>query len=307
MTTSKQPSEISNAAFFPSERIWVPVTGGELALHRYGEVGNNSVLAIHGVTSSNRAWQSFAKALTQHGFTIYAVDLRGRGDSNQLPGPFGMVSHANDMAKIVDYLGLENLDVIGHSMGGFVTAAMLALHPEKVKKATLIDGGIPLALPAGMSVDQVLPLVLGPAMARLAMNFESIDAYRDYWKPQAAFVKGWSPALDEYIEFDLKGSSPNLKPATNPKSVEEDSRDLFESELISKTLQNLDREVLFLRAQRGLQNEEVPLYPQPVIDAVLPQYPKVKLIQVEDVNHYDILLNDEGAAKCAEIIYGVKA
>lgn len=304
MTTShRQP----NSALIPEEELWVPVDGGELSVHRYGPRGDKPILAIHGVTSSNRAWQSFAAALIPHGYTIYAVDLRGRGNSNELPGPFGMEAHAKDMASVVDYLGVRDLDVIGHSMGGFVTVAMLALYPGRIKKAVLIDGGIPLALPPGMSVDQVLPLVLGPAMARLAMNFESKEAYREYWKPQAAFVKGWSGVLDEYVDFDLKGDAPELKPATNPVSVEEDSRDLFESELISNALKNLDREVPLLRAQRGLQNEEVPLYPQPVLDAVLPQYPKVKLIQVEDVNHYDILLHDEGAARCAEIIYGVKA
>jgi lipase len=304
MTTShRQP----NSALFPEEELWVPVDGGELSVHRYGPRGDKPILAIHGVTSSNRAWQSFAAALIPHGYTIYAVDLRGRGNSNELPGPFGMEAHAKDMASVVDYLGVRDLDVIGHSMGGFVTVAMLALYPGRIKKAVLIDGGIPLALPPGMSVDQVLPLVLGPAMARLAMNFESKEAYREYWKPQAAFVKGWSGVLDEYVDFDLKGVAPELKPATNPVSVEEDSRDLFESELISNALKNLDREVPLLRAQRGLQNEEVPLYPQPVLDAVLPQYPKVTLIQVEDVNHYDILLHDEGAARCAEIIYGVKA
>jgi lipase len=296
-----------NAPLIPDEELWVPVDGGELSVHRYGPRGDKPILAIHGVTSSNRAWQCFAAALIPHGYTIYAVDLRGRGNSNQLSGPFGMEAHARDMASVVDYLGVRDLDVIGHSMGGFVTVAMLALYPGRVKKAVLIDGGIPLALPPGMSVDQVLPLVLGPAMARLAMNFESKEAYRDYWKPQAAFAKGWSGALDEYVDFDLKGVAPELKPATNPASVEEDSRDLFESELISNALKNLDREVPLLRAQRGLQNEEIPLYPQPVLDAVLPQYPKVKLIQVDDVNHYDILLHDEGAARCAEIIYGVKA
>jgi hypothetical protein len=72
-------------------------------------------------------------------------------------------------------------------------------------------------------------------------------------------------------------------------------------------LQDLRDEVIMLRAVRGLQNEETPLYPQQVLDALLPKYPKVKIVTVEDTNHYDILLDQNGADKCAEIAFGVKS
>lgn len=293
-------------ALLPEYELKVDVPGGQLAVHRFGPQGGRPIVAVHGVTSSNRAWQCFAGALVPHGFTIYAPDLRGRGHSNQLPPPFGMENHARDVVALLDHLNLDRVDVVGHSMGGFVTVAMLARYPERVAKAVLIDGGIPLGLPPGMTADQVLPLVLGPALARLAMTFESRDAYRDYWRVQPAFVKGWGNVHDEYSDFDLQGNPPALRPRTNKDAVEEDSRDLFESDLISTTLANLDRELPLLRAQRGLQNEEVPLYPDPILNAVLPSYPRVKRIDVADVNHYDILLEQSGADRCAEIIYGVK-
>ena len=157
-----------------------------------------------------------------------------------------------------------------------------------------------------MTVAQVMPYVLGPAMARLTMTFESVDAYRAYWKQQAAFIKGWSPVLDEYIEYDLQGTAPSLKARTNPKAVEEDSEDLFVSKLIEKTLEKLTSDVLFIRAVRGLQNEEGGLYPEPVLAAVLPKYPKLKLHTIADTNHYDILLAEVGAEAVAQLIYGDK-
>ena len=286
----------------PTQRYLVPVSSGDLAVFQYGNGTGQPVLLIHGVTSSNRAFQLFADSLIARGKAPFAVDLRGRGDSNSLPGPFGMKQHAQDMAAVIDHFGWKKPDVIGHSMGGFVAAALVGLYAEKVGDVVFADGGVPLPMPPGMTVEQIMPFVLGPAMTRLAMEFENKEAYRNYWKPQAAFVKGWSSVLDEYVDYDLRGK----KAATNPQAVEEDSRDLFGDDLIVRSLQGLTKQAIFIKAERGLQNEEGGLYPMPVLDAVLPAYPMLKLEILADCNHYDMFLEATGAEKVAHIIYGGK-
>jgi len=286
----------------PTQRYLVPVSSGDLAVFQYGNGTGQPVLLIHGVTSSNRAFQLFADSLIARGKAPFAVDLRGRGDSNSLPGPFGMKQHAQDMAAVIDHFGWNKPDVIGHSMGGFVAAALVGLYAEKVGDVVFADGGVPLPMPPGMTVEQIMPFVLGPAMTRLAMEFENKEAYRNYWKPQAAFVKGWSSVLDEYVDYDLRGK----KAATNPQAVEEDSRDLFGDDLIVRSLQGLTKQAIFIKAERGLQNEEGGLYPMPVLDAVLPAYPMLKLEILADCNHYDMFLEATGAEKVAHIIYGGK-
>jgi lipase len=295
--------EMNSRPLLPEVKFSVPVSGGELAVFRYGTNGGTPVLVIHGVTSSNRAWQWFAADLVPKGFTLFAVDLRGRGDSNVLSGPFGMEVHAQDVIAVVDYLKLEDVDIIGHSMGAFVAIAVLGTAPERVSRTVLIDGGIPLPLPDGFTVAQVMPYILGPALARLSLNFESRQAYRDYWKIHPAFTEGWDDALDEYVDFDLRGTAPTLSPSTNARAVEEDSEDLFVSDLISHTLENLKEDVRMLRAVRGLQNEDTPLYPQSILDVALRKYPHIKVITIPDTNHYTILLSKRGAAKCASLIY----
>ena len=286
----------------PTQKVLVPVRGGDLAVFQYGNGTGQPVLLIHGVTSSNRAFQLFADSLIARGKAPFAVDLRGRGDSNSLPGPFGMKQHAQDMAAVIDHFGWNKPDVIGHSMGGFVAAALVGLYAEKVGAVVFADGGVPLPMPPGMTVEQIMPFVLGPAMTRLAIEFENKEAYRNYWKPQAAFAKGWSSVLDEYVDYDLRGK----KAATNPQAVEEDSRDLFGDDLIVRSLQGLTKQSIFIKAERGLQNEEGGLYPMPVLDAVLPAYPMLKLEILADCNHYDMFLEATGAEKVAHIIYGGK-
>jgi lipase len=286
----------------PTEKIQVPVAGGHLAVFRYGNGAGEPVLLIHGVTSSNRAFQLFADELIARGKAPYAVDLRGRGDSNSLPGPFGMAQHAKDMASVIDYLKWNQPDVVGHSMGGFVVAALVGLYPDKVGQVVFADGGIPLPMPPGLTIEQIMPLILGPALARLSMTFESNQAYREYWKPHPAFNRGWSKELDEYVDYDLR----NGKPATSAQAVEEDSRDLFGDTIIENALKNLKTETLFIRAPRGLQNEEGGLYPQVVLETILPKYPKLKLVNLDDVNHYDMFLHPFGCNQIATSIYGEK-
>jgi pimeloyl-ACP methyl ester carboxylesterase len=295
---------MGNDVFIPQSRFEVPVEGGSLALYKYGQpsAGGRPILLIHGVTSSNRAWQLIARELITKGYIPYAVDLRGRGQSSELPGPFGMSRHGEDMKAVIEFIGETSIDVIGHSMGAFVAVALQGLHPEMVSTLVLLDGGVSLPLPAGMSVEQVMPFILGPALARLAMTFESKEAYREYWKPQPAFNRGWSTSMDEYTDYDLKGEAPALKPCTNSLAVEEDSRDLFGTDLINVTLTNLPKKVLMVRATRGLQNEGEGLYPMAVLDAVLPGYPMIELVTIEDTNHYDIALNEFGAVKVVDAV-----
>ena len=71
-----------------------------------------------------------------------------------------------------------------------------------------------------------------------------------------------------------------------------------------RSLKGLSKEALFIRAPRGLQNEEGGLYPLPIIEANLPSYPKLKLVNLVDVNHYDMFLSKVGSEQIADVIYG---
>jgi lipase len=296
---------MKSKALLPEAEILVPVVGGNLAVFRYGPEGGNPILGLHGITSTNRAWQWIAGSVVPHGYTLYAPDLRGRGDSNSLPGPFGMSAHAKDMLAVVDHLGLEKVDVIGHSMGGWAAIAFLGIAPERISRTVLIEGGILLPLPPGFTVEAVLPYILGPALARLDMTFDSQESYRNFWKAQPAFANGWNSALDEYVDFDLRGSAPHMRASTNKEAVVADANDEFVNEALENTLQNLPDRVLMLRSVRGLQNEEIPLYPEELLKKALINYPKIDLVTVPDCNHYELLLMQDKADACANLIYGI--
>src|SRR6476646_6809548 len=117
----------------------VAVAGGLLRVASWSGTGT-PVLAIHGITSSSRSWPLLAEALDH---PVVAPDLRGRGRSNRLPGPVGLVAHAADCAATLRAVTDEPAVVVGHSMGGFVATVLAAQHPELVRALVLVDGGLP--------------------------------------------------------------------------------------------------------------------------------------------------------------------
>jgi ABC-type multidrug transport system ATPase subunit len=114
--------------------------------------------------------------------------------------------------------------------------------------------------------------------------------------------------LDEPTNYlDLEGAlwlEARLKKYPHTALIVSHDRELLNNS-VDAILRTLDREVLMLRAVRGLQNEETPLYPESVLKTVLVNYPQIKMVTIPDVNHYDILLEQGGADACAKLIYGV--
>ena len=207
----------------PNDRyrtVDVPVRGGTLRVGLW-EPGRTppmrdiadapTILAIHGVTASHRCWDMLAAALP--GYRLIAPDLRGRGRSNALPGPYGMAQHADDMADVLDFLGVPQALVVGHSMGGFVSVMFAHRHAGRVASLLLVDGGMPLRMPEGMTTDSLIA-ALGPAADRLSMTFPDHEAYRNFWRVHPAFVDSWNEAVTDYIDYDLVGIPPELHPAT---------------------------------------------------------------------------------------------
>ncbi len=77
-------------------------------------------------------------------------------------GRAGLDAHARDLIAVLDALGVERAVVVGHSMGAFVALVLGDLYPERVSRVVLVDGGLPLDLPAGLSTDDVITLRARP-------------------------------------------------------------------------------------------------------------------------------------------------
>ncbi|MFF9506731.1 alpha/beta fold hydrolase [Streptomyces sp. NPDC014724] len=69
---------------------------------------------------------------------VYALDLRGHGRSDW-PGDYSLELMQADVLGFLDVLGLDTVDLIGHSMGGVVAYLLAADHPQRVSRLVLED------------------------------------------------------------------------------------------------------------------------------------------------------------------------
>lgn len=262
-----------------------------------------AVLLVHGVTASHLSWQLVADRLPD--LRLIAPDLRGRGRSNDLGGPAGLAAHARDLVTVLDAQGIDRAIVVGHSMGAFVAMVLGDQFADRVEKIVLVDGGLPLDVPADMPAPEVIRLVLGPTADRLAMRFASVQAYLDFWRVHPAFARDWSPALEAYFAYDLVGAEPALRPATGYATLEEDSIDQNTGSAIGAALTAQRHPTLWLTAERGLLDQLPALYAAERLPDLLRTHPGLGHVAVDDVNHYTIVLSDRGADAVAAAIRGV--
>jgi pimeloyl-ACP methyl ester carboxylesterase len=278
----------------------VPVQGGDLRVARFGD-GPTTVLGIHGVTASSLSLAPVARQLGPE-FTLIAPDLRGRGGSNGLPGPFGMRAHADDCAAALDHVGTDTAVVVGESMGAFVAVVLAATRPKLVERLVLVDGGLPPPMPEGIDVDQILDAVLGPAIARLRQTFPSHEAYLDFWKAHPALSEDWSDDIEAYLLYDLEPAEDGgFKSKVSEAAVRADgAQNITDVDVVADALRALTCPVTLLRAVRGLLNQPVPLLPDFVVDTWRPQIPQLLDEVVDDTNHYTICFGERGAKVVAE-------
>jgi pimeloyl-ACP methyl ester carboxylesterase len=129
------------------------------------------LLLVHGGLDHARNWDWVARALRRH-FHVYAMDLRGHGNSAWAPGAiYSLAEHVLDIATLVDVLtrsrsgsgpgggpgdGMSATPIylIGHSLGGILTLIYSGIYPDRVRKVIAIEG---LGLPASHRIHKPAP------------------------------------------------------------------------------------------------------------------------------------------------------
>lgn len=279
------------------------MAGGALALFRLGTGPGTAepVIAVHGITANSHTWLAVDRALEGRA-ALLAVDLRGRGASSGLPGPYGMEAYARDLLAVLDACGLERAVLVGHSLGAYAVARFAADHPDRVRAVVLVDGG--LTDPALRDVDPepFLAAFLGPALARLELSFESREAYHEWWRAHPAFAGADVADSDlvAYANHDLGGAPPQLRSTVAREAVRADAHELFE---MGKPAHRLAVPAEMLRAPRGLQNQPTPMLAPDLAAAWADGAPdQRRVIEVPDVNHYTLVMGRSGARAVAQAI-----
>jgi 3-oxoadipate enol-lactonase len=115
----------------------IETAGIRLAYRVWGSAGAPPLVLLHGLGDSAGDWDGVAPAFARH-WRVYAPDLRGHGRSGR-PGDYSVELMEADVLGFLDALGLDRVDLIGHSMGGLVGYLLAGDHPGRVARLILED------------------------------------------------------------------------------------------------------------------------------------------------------------------------
>jgi pimeloyl-ACP methyl ester carboxylesterase len=222
--------------------------------------------------------------------SVLAPDLRGRGDSAALPGPYGIAAHVADLISVLDHLDVERVVLVGHSMGAYVAARIAAEHPARAAGLVLVDGGTPSDL-TEEAASGAHAFLVGPALVRQAMPFMSAQAYLAFWQQHPAFAPAWNDDVEGYVLHDLHGRPGAFRYIVSVEALHADSGDML-SDPANQPAIKAEMPLYVLRARRGLLGDENPLIPQATWDAFITEHPTAHVEDVASVSHYSLVLGD---------------
>lgn len=101
------------------------------------------ILLLHGFGQYWYTWRDYLVPLSELGYRVVAVDLRGYGDSDKPPRGYDPRSISHDIAAIIRMLGAQSAIVIGHDWGGLAAWAAARNHPDLIDAIAVINAPHP--------------------------------------------------------------------------------------------------------------------------------------------------------------------
>lgn len=172
------------------EFLEVEVGGGiRIAAHRSGDAALPPMVLLHALGERADDWAAVT-ALLAPSHRVVALDLRGHGRSDRA-GEYGFELMRDDVIGALDALGLRDVVLVGHSMGGVVAYLVAMAQPDRVARLVIEDAcpPYPRSRPAPTRPDGPLDFDWAAAAAITA---EVGDATRRWWP---ALTKITAPTL----------------------------------------------------------------------------------------------------------------
>jgi pimeloyl-ACP methyl ester carboxylesterase len=100
--------------------------------------GKPAFVFVHGWTCNHTFFAPQAAHFARR-HRVVSVDLRGHGESDKPQGPYPIAAYADDLAYLIEQLGLGSVVAVGHSSGGLTVLQLAAAHPDRVAAIVMVD------------------------------------------------------------------------------------------------------------------------------------------------------------------------
>ncbi len=114
------------------------INGIEMVYEDHNRENKEAIVLLHGFCGSSAYWKSVNPFLNEN-YRIIQPDFRGHGESGTTSQEvYSMELFADDLKHLLDHLGLTEIVLFGHSLGGYVALAFAEKYPDYLKGLSLI-------------------------------------------------------------------------------------------------------------------------------------------------------------------------
>lgn len=182
----------------------VEIDGIRYHVEKYGE--GFPLLLLHGFTGDSSTWTPFCPIWGKHS-TLIIPDIIGHGksESPEKLNHYQIDSVANDLKGILDEIGINQVDVLGYSMGGRLALTFALLFPERVRKLILESTSPGLLTEEEREVRRMKDGELAKCILE-----DGIRSFVDYWEaiPLFSTMIRLPAAAKETIRIQRLNNSP---------------------------------------------------------------------------------------------------
>lgn len=265
---------------------------GRLHALRAGPPGGSLAVCVPGLSSNCRSFDLISAALAGRGHDVVALDLRGRGRSPATAaGTHGWRNHGQDVLDAAASLGFGSFDLLGHSMGAFVSMQAAALAPDRIRRLVLIDG-------VGAPEPTALPPILA-AVQRLGVVYPTREALCSIVRDAGAALP-WQGLWEAHYLDELEEVPGGVRARTSKEAVFED---LFygSKQDAGAFWPKLSMPALLVRASRPLLPGLGFIVGAALRDEFLDAVPSAKAVEV-DANHYGVMAHPDALRAIADFL-----
>lgn len=251
-----------------------------LRLH-YLDWGNNgcqTMLLLHGFMGHAHVWDNFAINFRSD-YHIIALDQRGHGESEwSKEGAYAIEDYFVDLINFVETLGLRDLILIGHSMGGRNALFYAAYNYEKVARLVLIDARPGPSRQSSQALRHLLanlPLK-AVSIAQVAQRIHTI-----YW------YLSWKTCYDSASYAYKQLPNGTFVPKYDTRMSQQLEYGGYAAEELSHVMQNIACPTLIVRG------EESPFLSRQEAKRMCEIIPKADLVEIPRSTHLPVQENKE--------------
>ena len=248
-----------------------------------GEQG--PVICLPSLTGHKGTFDRVAQGLSP-AYHLFALDLRGRGDSDQPADGYGFAYHARDIIAFADSLGFEDFSILGHSFGATAGVYLASIRPLRVRSLVLIDGGA--------DPKQEVMQAMYPTIRHLEDSYDDPESFLKTMR-KIPYLAPWNEFLEHYQLEDMETlENGKLRSKTSPAAVEKDL-DIHFYYSMCVHFPALTCPTMFIRPQNGLLGKKAHILDEREAAAFVAWIPNCWRVDLPHVNHYTMILNDKPA------------